>query len=149
MIKLTWFNDLSHADLTITHDGLSVDEGLVTLVLICLFTDIRADDDDELPDGSADRRGWPGDTYSDYPWGSKLWLLWREKLTESVRQRIEDYSRESLKPLIKENYARTTTVTATIVPYDRINLVVVLTRPDAADMTIEISKRWENTLNAV
>ncbi|HFV5416512.1 TPA: phage GP46 family protein, partial [Escherichia coli] len=55
---------LSRGDITVTHNGLSRDEGLVTQVLICLFTDARADDDDVIPDGSGDPRGWPGDTYS-------------------------------------------------------------------------------------
>ncbi|WP_420055698.1 hypothetical protein [Escherichia coli] len=30
---------LSRGDITVTHNGLSLDEGLVTQVLICLFTD--------------------------------------------------------------------------------------------------------------
>ncbi len=73
-IGLSWKNLLSRGDITVQHDGLSLDDGLVTLVLICLFTDSRADADDEIPDGSGDPRGWPGDTFSDYQWGSKLWL---------------------------------------------------------------------------
>ena len=71
-IGISWNNQLSRGELTINHDGLSRDEGMVTLVLICLFTDVRADTDDIIPDNSSDPRGWPGDTFSDYPWGSKL-----------------------------------------------------------------------------
>lgn len=63
---IRWNNTLSRGDITVTHNGLSRDEGLVTQVLICLFTDARADDDDVIPDGSGDPRGWPGDTYSDF-----------------------------------------------------------------------------------
>ncbi|WP_249516619.1 phage GP46 family protein, partial [Escherichia coli] len=61
---IRWNNMLSRGDITVTHNGLSRDEGLVTQVLICLFTDARADDDDVIPDGSGDPRGWPGDTFS-------------------------------------------------------------------------------------
>ncbi|WP_247751168.1 phage GP46 family protein [Citrobacter freundii] len=68
-IGISWNNQLSRGELTINHDGLSRDEGMVTLVLICLFTDVRADTDDIIPDNSSDPRGWPGDTFSDYPWG--------------------------------------------------------------------------------
>ena len=41
---IRWNNMLSRGDITVTHNGLSRDEGLVTQVLICLFTDARADD---------------------------------------------------------------------------------------------------------
>jgi phage gp46-like protein len=58
-IGISWNNQLSRGELTINHDGLSRDEGMVTLVLICLFTDVRADTDDIIPDNSSDPRGWP------------------------------------------------------------------------------------------
>ncbi|MDA8488574.1 phage GP46 family protein [Kluyvera sp. Awk 3] len=148
-IGLSWKNLLSHGDITIQHDGLSLDDGLVTLVLICLFTDARADAADEISDGSGDPRGWPGDTFSDSPWGSKLWLLEREKLTEPVRQRVEDYARLSMQPLLRSGYARTANVDATIATDDRINFTVTLTRPDKSMLTIELSRRWEAAANAV
>ncbi|ELM3734793.1 phage GP46 family protein [Edwardsiella piscicida] len=148
-IGLTWKNLLSRGDITIQHDGLSLDDGLVTLVLICLFTDARADVDDEIPDGSGDPRGWPGDTFSDSPWGSKLWLLEREKLTESVRQRVEDYARLSMQPLLRAGYARSADVGASIASFDRINFIVVLIRPDKSQLTIQLSRRWEATVNAI
>lgn len=148
-IGLSWQNLLSRGDITIQHDGLSLDDGLVTLVLICLFTDARADVDEELPDGSGDLRGWPGDTFSDSPWGSKLWLLEREKLTESVRLRVEDYARLSMQPLLRAGYVRTADVSATIAAADRINFTVALTRPDKSLLTIQLSRRWEATANAV
>ncbi|UCQ39658.1 phage GP46 family protein [Edwardsiella piscicida] len=148
-IGLTWKNLLSRGDITIQHDGLSLDDGLVTLVLICLFTDARADADDEIPDGSGDPRGWPGDTFSDSPWGSKLWLLEREKLTESVRQRVEDYARLSMQPLLRAGYARSADVVASIASFDRINFIVVLIRPDKSQLTIQLSRRWEATVNAI
>ncbi len=148
-IGLTWQNLLSRGDITIQHDGLSLDDGLVTLVLICLFTDARADADDEIPDGSGDPRGWPGDTFSDSPWGSKLWLLEREKLTESVRQRVEDYARLSMQPLLRAGYARSADVEASIASFDRINFIVILIRPDKSQLTIQLSRRWEATVNAI
>ena len=67
-------------------EGDLVDSSVAELVLISLFTDSRASDSDELPDGSNDLRGWPGDTYSTSVWGGKLWLLKREKLTSDVKK---------------------------------------------------------------
>ncbi|HEO8445156.1 TPA: phage GP46 family protein [Yersinia enterocolitica] len=148
-IGLSWKNLLSRGDITVQHDGLSLDDGLVTLVLICLFTDARADADDEIPDGTGDPRGWPGDTFSDSPWGSKLWLLEREKLTEAVRLRVEDYATLSMQPLLRAGYARTASVTAIIAASDRINFIVELIRPDKSALTIQLSRRWEATANGV
>ncbi|EMO4249235.1 phage GP46 family protein [Citrobacter freundii] len=148
-IGITWNTALSRGDLTVTHDGLSLDEGLVTLVIICLFTDARASSDDVIPDGSGDPRGWPGDTFSDSPWGSKLWLLDREKLTEDVRQRVEDYASLAMQPLLRAGYARNARIAASISRPDRIIFTVILTRPDKTLLRIEINKRWEATINAV
>ena len=48
---------------------LQGDDGLMTAVIISLFTDARAHDDDPLPDErvgvSSDRRGWWGDCLPD------------------------------------------------------------------------------------
>lgn len=74
---------------------LQGDDGLMTAVIISLFTDARAHDDDPLPDErvgvSSDRRGWWGDCLPDAQGeqtlesiGSRLWLLWREKDLDSV-----------------------------------------------------------------
>lgn len=50
---------------------LQGDDGLMTAVIISLFTDARAHDDDPLPDErvgvSSDRRGWWGDCLPDAP----------------------------------------------------------------------------------
>ncbi|RLM05037.1 hypothetical protein BIY27_21600 [Gibbsiella quercinecans] len=147
-IKVNWHYP-ANGDIEIEHNGLSSDEGLVSLVLICLFTDSRAADSDEIPDGTTDKRGWPGDSFSDFDWGSKLWLIEREKLTEEVRQRAENYATISLQPLVTYGYARTATVIATIPQMYWLQLSVVLTRPNASALTVEIKKRWEAMENGV
>ncbi|MEQ9865068.1 phage GP46 family protein [Pectobacterium aroidearum] len=136
-------------DIEIEHNGLSSDEGLVSLVLICLFTDARAADSDEIPDGTEDRRGWPGDSFSDFPWGSKLWLIEREKLTEAVRMRAENYANLSMQPLIRYGYTRAAQVIATIPRMNWLSLSIVLTRPNNSALTVEINKRWEAIENGV
>jgi phage gp46-like protein len=68
------------------------DEGLETAVVLSLFTDALANEDDVLPSLTEDdRRGWWAQ-----PWGSKLWLLSREKWTDDVRLRAEFYCLEAL-----------------------------------------------------
>jgi len=147
-IRINWHLPAG-GDIEVTHNGLSSDEGLVTLVLICLFTDVQASDSDVIPDGTDDRRGWPGDSFSDFSWGSKLWLLDSEKLTESVRLRVENYASMAMQPLLQNGYARTVLVSAAIVSSERINFSVVLARPGKADLTVEIKKRWEALNHAI
>ncbi|SKA69334.1 Phage protein GP46 [Enterovibrio nigricans DSM 22720] len=78
-------------------EGERVENDTVSaLVLISLFTDARAQESDTLPDNSRNLRGWPGDSFYDAPWGSKLWLLYREKLTTDVRNRAVKYAEDAL-----------------------------------------------------
>ena len=64
---IIWNNNTGRGDINVSSAGLRQDDGLETLVLQILFTDARADESDVLPDGTNDRRGWPGDTFADEP----------------------------------------------------------------------------------
>jgi hypothetical protein len=54
-----------------------------------------------------------------------------------------------MQPLLRAGYVRTADVSATIAAADRINFTVALTRPDKSLLTIQLSRRWEATANAV
>jgi len=88
---------------------LESDRGLETAVIISLFTDRRANEDDALPDSNnLDRRGWWGDLTSNIEndqIGSRLWLLEREKTTPNVVIRAKQYAEEALQWLIDEGVA--------------------------------------------
>jgi phage gp46-like protein len=86
---------------------LATDESLETAVLLSLFSDALAHEDDVLPDlHHNDRRGWWADTASPSPpFGSRLWLLAREKETEDVRLRAIHYSEEALAWMIADQVA--------------------------------------------
>lgn len=129
--------------ITVTPSGLVQDEGLTTLVLIALFTDARAQPYDRLPDGSVDARGWPGDSFAEAAWGSRLWLLDREKLTIEVRNRAVSYAMEALKPLQQAGYVRGFRVTGAIPRPFTLALHVALTRPDGQQLNLTIARRWE------
>ncbi|EOM5101013.1 phage GP46 family protein [Escherichia coli] len=81
-IAVVW--DQGCGSLQLNGADLLTDNSLLTAVIISLFTDRRALDSDEIPDGTRDRRGWWGDSFRERPVGSRLWLLSREKTLSSV-----------------------------------------------------------------
>ncbi|MBI0004927.1 phage GP46 family protein [Gilliamella sp. W8126] len=96
---------------------------ILTNIIASLFTDTRANEDDILPSGGIDKRGWWGDSFSNKKIGSKLWLLSREKQLSSVLKRAQEYAEESLQWMIKERLIKSVTVIAT----NPTNSVLLLT----------------------
>ncbi|MGE0698357.1 MAG: phage GP46 family protein [Hyphomicrobiaceae bacterium] len=89
--------------------GLRSTMALQTSVIIQLFADARARDDDRLPDDlDPNRRGWWGDGVAradeqgDTDLGSRLWLLQRELLNDEVAQRAKEYALEALQVLVDQ-----------------------------------------------
>ena len=146
---IIWNNETGRGDIEITSAGLRQDDGLEAMVLQILFTDVRADESDVLPDGTNDRRGWPGDTFADEPWGSKLWLLDRAKLTTDVRNKAVTYAQTALDAHLKPDYASNIVVTGTIPAFQLLQLNIAITRPDGTNTTMTINKRWEAQANAL
>lgn len=105
------------ADMKLTGNDLARDEGLLTAVVVSLFTDRLADSADELPAGETDRKGWWGDSTlpkRNERLGSKLWLIRREKQLAKVAARAEEYAREALQWLVEDRLARSVSVSARI-----------------------------------
>lgn len=91
---------------TLLHDGdLATDDSLKTAVMYSIFTDAHANPDDELPDGGSDYRGHWADNLLSETEGSRLWLLRREKQTQTTLNRAETYAREALTWLIEDGLA--------------------------------------------
>lgn len=86
--------------------GLRAKHALHTAVLIQLFTWRRVETYDLSPAETSDRKGWWGDGVDVQDQetfiGSRLWLLLRSVLNESVRRKAEDYAREALSVLVKQ-----------------------------------------------
>ncbi|WP_303905621.1 phage GP46 family protein [Thiohalomonas denitrificans] len=95
-------------DLALDGPDLATDDGLRSAVIVSLFTDARAEPDDDIPDGTDDRRGSWHDTYLPHDGdseGSLLWLLSREKETADVLQRARTYAETALAWLIEDSVA--------------------------------------------
>ncbi|MCL2430286.1 MAG: phage GP46 family protein [Alphaproteobacteria bacterium] len=99
-IRTAWEPFAFRGDWLIEPPALGEGADLETAVLISLFSDARADDDDRLPGSADDKRGWWAG-----PIGSRLWLLTREKSTNDVRLRARDYCREALAWMIEDQVA--------------------------------------------
>ena len=108
-IKIAWDVTLMEGDFAFGNNDLEHDEGLETAVIVSLFSDRRASDDDPLPDESRGKRGWWGDLTSGIEndqIGSKLWLLEREKTTEETLAKAKGYILEALQWMIEDGITK-------------------------------------------
>lgn len=138
-------------DLSIEGFDLATDNGLYTAIVLSLFLDRRAKDDDVLPDGSTDRRGWWGDAWPQIDRdqvGSRLWLLSREKQLPETLARAEEYAREALTWLIEDGVATRLQVTGTWLRMGVLGLEITITRPSGEVAAYRFETLWE-ALDAV
>lgn len=113
-------------DLALDGYDLATEGGLHTTVIVSLFTDRRAESDDENPDGSGDRRGW----WANPTLGSRLWLLARAKEMPDTLARARTYAIEALQWLIDDGVATAVDVTAEWAGRGVLGLRVVITIAD-------------------
>lgn len=105
-------------DWSIAGGDLAADGGLDTAVILSLFTDRLANADDEIPDGTGDRRGWWGDAYlppradgSPDLVGSRLWVhLSRALATPETAQQAQADVEEALAWMVEDGVAAAVTV---------------------------------------
>jgi phage gp46-like protein len=115
------------------------DDGLETAVVLSLFTDGLAHDDDVLPSNdNNDRRGWWAG-----PMGSRLWLLSREKETEDVRLRAEFYTREALQWMIDDDVSDQIDVAAAWVERGRLDIEVAIWRAARLIFSKPFAIEWQ------
>jgi phage gp46-like protein len=146
---------LLSGDMARSGADLATDDTLETSVIASLFSDKRASETDELPAGETWRRGWWGDCAPDVAGdrlGSHLWLLSREKQTETTRSRAEQYAREALAWMIEDGVAKRVTVAAAWVSMGVLGLRIDIYRPDGRVESYRFEHAWqaqEDKLNAV
>ena len=129
-IALKW--QTNNADIVIENADIALDNSVGSLVILSLFTDRRALESDVIPGGGTDRRGWWGDTWSQNPTGSRLWLLSREKQVSSVLRRAKSYAEEALAWLAEDGHVRQVEVSASSPADGFLLLNIQLTLPDGS-----------------
>lgn len=141
-IATVWNPEIARGDYAVTPGGaLQSDQDLPTAVLLSLFTDRTAHEDDTPPDGGG-RRGWWGDAYRQFPLGSRLWLLSREKETETTRLRAEEYGREALQWMIEVEVASAVDVRALWTGPGRLELTTIITSPAGSRQGWRFALAW-------
>lgn len=129
-IATTFDQEILTGDLAVTDGQLAGDDGLETAVLHSLFSDRRARLDDPLPFPNQGRRGWWGDltlANSGDQYGSRLWLLEREKQTPQVLNRAREYAAESLAWLLEDGEATAVNIEAEWVRRGVLGLSITIT----------------------
>ena len=127
-LRLVWAGLAS--DCAMSGGDLAGESGLETAVILSLFCDARAREDDVIPDGTGYRLGWWADSVASLASGgltvredaaaahdrigSRLWLLSREKQLPEVLRRAKDYAEEALHWLIDDGVARKVQVTPSV-----------------------------------
>lgn len=142
-ITLDWLG--SALDVALLDGDLATDDGLRTAVALSLLCDRRAEADDVLPDGTNDRRGWWADAIADQDgdkWGSRLWLLSREKTLPEVRRRAEAYAREALDWLLEDGVAAEVEASAETLDRDVLWLLVIIQRGDGRRIADRYQYVW-------
>lgn len=141
-IKLSWAG--WGADCSLHAADLLPENELETAVILSLLCDARARDDDTLPDGGTDRRGWWADSIAPEAdgdrTGSRLWLLSREKTLPEVLRRARDYAEEALAWLVEDKVASSVTVTAEMPRRGLLALSAVITLPNGSIQTVHVNR---------
>lgn len=119
---------------------------LHTAIMLSLFCDRRASDDDEIPAADGDRRGWWADQFGAIEgdeYGSRLWLLDRSKLTNRTVELAKRYAEEALEWLVDDGVADSVSVSVTALPIgSRLEIDVTVTRPNGVEEKYAFA--WES-----
>lgn len=133
----------------VNSDGIETDDGLETAVILSLFQDARATEDEIAAAGlpAAELGGWWGEAFNEIEGdaeGSKLWLLARSKKTDETLARAKSYAEEALQWLIDDEVASAIAVEASWFYGQHRGLLVLV-----IDITRADGKRWRSVWNAM
>ena len=126
-------------DLELASGDLRTDGGLGTAALASLFTEARATLEEAATIGARGQAGWWPDSEADR-WGSKLWLLRREKTTRETLARAGEYARAALDWMVQDGIASRIEATATSPCHGELYLEVRIVRG--------LDSRWAHAWSA-
>lgn len=146
-LALTWDAARGDADLSMIDDDIASDRGMLTAVVLSLFTDRRAETDDRPPSGDErDRRGWWADEFLPVEgdrYGSRLWLLDRSKRTSETAPRAKEYVTEALAWMLEDRVVSGIEV-QTETTTNALLIVVGLQRPGRDPVFFRFAHVWDH-----
>ena len=128
-----------------TRGDLLKGHALPAAVLMSLLTWRRAQDGDDVADFAGEKFGWWGDSYAAVPndlFGSRIWTLFRSKLTARTPIEVEALARESLAWLIEDQVASHVDVNAERLGLSTIALNVIVSRFDGTTRVLRFDNVW-------
>lgn len=145
-IALIWSDNA--ADIAAAAYDLQTDDGLETALILSLFSDRRVGADEELPLGVDSRRGFWADSLAEVQgdkFGSRLWLLNREKIVPEVVAKAREYATEAVQWLIDDKVAARVDVTAEKHPtrFGELDIQVVVYRPTGQQAKYRFNYNWQ------
>ena len=98
---------------------------LVSAILISLFTDARATDEEfeQVKDWELSKRGYWADQLDGVSTGSKLWLLKRAPKDQDTLERAQSYTQDALIWLVEDNLAQSLDVKTS---YEQDDLLIAI-----------------------
>lgn len=144
-VALRWSETHGAADLAIEDDDVAGDAGLDTALILSLFMDARALPGDTLPGAPDDKRGYWADGLSEIEgdrMGSRLWLLERAKLEDTLPKRARSLALEGLSWLDEDAVASDFDVIASV-SGERLDLEVTIQRPSADVVSFRYAHVWD------
>ena len=142
MSDITTIWNGTHGDWRLVGADLGSGGDLATAVLISLFSDRAAFPDDVIPDGSNDPRGWWGDFDDTVLIGSRLWLIFRSKLTQDTVASAQNYAMEALQWLETDGVVAGFDVYVETQVPSTLALRVTLFKIDGTKQTITFAWVW-------
>lgn len=139
-------------DLLISGGDLAIEEGLETAVVMSIFTDARALDDDELPGNDSDPRGWWADEFAqveDDEIGSRAWLLERTRLNDETVVRAQGFYQQALQWLVDDGVAERVDVQVERVDLSIARIDVQIFRPERDPVRFRFNALWEAQFDGV
>ena len=115
---------------------LEADDGLETATIISLYSDRRVTDTSLLPPNTNSVRGWWGDEFNRFEgdqYGSRLWLLERNKATDSTLVVAEQYILEATNWMRRDGVAESISVLADYDDQRRALAELSIKRPQVKD----------------
>lgn len=135
-------------DINVLNGDIEALDNFKTAIEVSLFSDGRADESQVfLPQA---RRGWIGDVVTPVEgqnFGSLLWLVQQERLTQSTLNKAINFCRLALQWLVDQEKASNVSVSGSIVPPEGIRLNIVITSK-TGQVESHYVNLWENTVNA-